>query len=272
MITIRKNGHGEWKHLHQLEWNTDYQNTFKCDGCKELGIGPRYRCDRCDYNLHKLCHEVVLQHSNSTTSTRIAHDHFPGDTFEFLPFPPHTPSGRFCDACGKRVCGFVYHCKEKGWDLHPCCSNLETKIHVDGTDFFLNLPLTAVGSSGAVSCRKNCLWCRKRSLKGTKEWVPGWSYVSSCGDYRVHVYCLTEILIEAWKKMEMIKKKKKGNTNNSDVGSSINLKELARKNSRSRGDHGFLWKAALFVRTLVGLIFGDPTVVFSTIFLDLLTR
>ncbi|KAI9096278.1 hypothetical protein K1719_025997 [Acacia pycnantha] len=28
---------------------------FKCDGCNEVGIGSRYKCSICDYDLHVHC-------------------------------------------------------------------------------------------------------------------------------------------------------------------------------------------------------------------------
>ncbi|KAK0592559.1 hypothetical protein LWI29_021255 [Acer saccharum] len=38
--------------------------------------------------------------------------------FKFLLRPPGQDE-RWCDGCGKPMRGFVYHCKEEGWDLHP---------------------------------------------------------------------------------------------------------------------------------------------------------
>ncbi|KAA8539452.1 hypothetical protein F0562_026144 [Nyssa sinensis] len=45
-------GHGYPKHQHELELQSD-NKRFTCDGCKEQGFGPRHRCERCDYDLHK---------------------------------------------------------------------------------------------------------------------------------------------------------------------------------------------------------------------------
>jgi hypothetical protein len=39
---------------HKLRFeHTDF--PFKCDGCKEIGIGSRYKCFICDYDLHTHC-------------------------------------------------------------------------------------------------------------------------------------------------------------------------------------------------------------------------
>nr|KYP66037.1 hypothetical protein KK1_012317 [Cajanus cajan] len=88
---------------------------FKCDGCKEAGIGSRYKCSRCDFDLHMQCGMV--------TSPTLFHPFYGKCTFHFMSSPPgDTP--RYCNACEKDVTGFVYHCKACGFDLHPCCAKL----------------------------------------------------------------------------------------------------------------------------------------------------
>jgi hypothetical protein len=87
---------------------------FKCDGCKEIGIGSRYNCNICDYDLHMHC---------SIPSPSLFHPFYPKCCFQFLSKPPGDIP-RYCNACEKSVTGFVYHCFSCGFDLHPCCAKL----------------------------------------------------------------------------------------------------------------------------------------------------
>lgn len=34
---------------------SNYQKPYRCDGCKEQGYGSRYRCELCNFDLHKEC-------------------------------------------------------------------------------------------------------------------------------------------------------------------------------------------------------------------------
>lgn len=97
---------------------------FKCDGCKEVGIGSRFKCSLCDYDLHKHC---ALPPPSST----IRHPFYPKCTFQFLSRPPGT-SPRYCNACERDVYGFIYHCFTCGFDLHPCCANLPHLLDAEG--------------------------------------------------------------------------------------------------------------------------------------------
>ncbi|XP_047326151.1 uncharacterized protein LOC124929804 [Impatiens glandulifera] len=166
---------------HQLNYKT---NSFICDGCQERGYGSHYRCEICNFDLHKECH---------LPSLTILHDHQAGrgggyNKFDFH----HHPSLHrlFCDACGRPIHGFFYHCKDRGQDLHPCCANLPQKIHLPDTDMFLISTIinnVAAGSSTCFHCKKTTLWENNHG-------VPGWSYVSHCGLHWCHVYCLMKIM------------------------------------------------------------------------------
>ncbi|KAL0356757.1 UNVERIFIED_CONTAM: hypothetical protein Scaly_1361400 [Sesamum calycinum] len=83
---------------------------FKCDGCKEAGIGSRYKCcgggyggggGACNFDLHTHC---------AIPSPSIVHPFYTKCSFQFLSRAPGQVA-RYCNACEKDVAGFVYHCK-----------------------------------------------------------------------------------------------------------------------------------------------------------------
>ncbi|KAG5143084.1 hypothetical protein JHK82_018779 [Glycine max] len=150
----------------------DYsESPFKCDGCKELGIGSRYKCSICDFDLHTHC---------SIPSPSLFHPFYPKCSFHFLSQPPGDTS-RYCNACEKPVKGFLYHCFSCGFDLHPCCAKLPTVLGSDehGVRLFLY--------------RKVSSACHRCGRKGS-----GWSYRSSCKRYNLHVACVREMVVESW--------------------------------------------------------------------------
>lgn len=142
---------------------------FKCDGCKEVGIGSRYKCSTCDYDLHTHC---------AIPSPSIAHPFYRKCSFQFL---AHTPGNipRYCNACEKDVSGFVYHCKLCGFDLHPCCAKLPMVLDDGEVKLFLY--------------RKVSASCHRCGRKGRS-----WSYRSSCKKYNLHVACVKEMLVDSW--------------------------------------------------------------------------
>ncbi|KAK6143495.1 hypothetical protein DH2020_023843 [Rehmannia glutinosa] len=104
---------------HKLKFHYT-EAPFKCDGCKEIGIGSSYKCGgaACDFDLHTHC---------AIPSASIAHPFYTKCSFQFLSRPPGGEA-RYCNACQKAVTGFVYHCKLCGFDLHPCCAKLPTVL------------------------------------------------------------------------------------------------------------------------------------------------
>uniref|UniRef100_A0A2N9ECX6 DC1 domain-containing protein n=1 Tax=Fagus sylvatica TaxID=28930 RepID=A0A2N9ECX6_FAGSY len=75
-------------------------------------------------------------------SPTIFHPYYPKCTFQFLPSPPgNTP--RYCNGCEKDVTGFVYHCYECGYDLHPCCAKLPTSLHDGEVNLYLHKKVSA---------------------------------------------------------------------------------------------------------------------------------
>ncbi|XP_038889225.1 uncharacterized protein LOC120079114 [Benincasa hispida] len=117
---------------HELELKK-YLKPYTCDGCKEIGFGPRYRCEKCDFDLHKAC--------SFPKNSPISHEFFPRSTFKFFKIPPracHDKCRRICDACTKPINGFMYHCKKRDLDLHPCCENLKINYQIEDVEFNLH--------------------------------------------------------------------------------------------------------------------------------------
>lgn len=154
------------QHILKLE-NT--QIPFKCDGCKEFGIGLEYSCQKCNFDLHTAC---------AMPSLTITHPFF--EKCEFL-FHYKPPEGKrwSCDACGNDVQGFVYHCNRRDYHLHPSCANLPRVLN-DGEQKLYRYPKL----SGPCHC-----------CGGTG---PGWSYRSECKSYNLHVSCVKKLLAESW--------------------------------------------------------------------------
>ncbi|KAJ0441431.1 putative kinase C-like, phorbol ester/diacylglycerol-binding protein [Helianthus annuus] len=142
---------------------------FKCDGCKEVGIGSNYKCTTCNYDLHVHC---------ALPSPSITHPFYTKCSFQFLSRPPG-PIARYCNACEKAVSGFVYHCKLCGFDLHPCCAKLPAMLDDGEVELYL---YRKVGSA-----------CHRCGRKGRS-----WSYRSKCKKYNLHVACVKEMLVESW--------------------------------------------------------------------------
>jgi hypothetical protein len=89
-----------------------------CSGCGELGFGSSYHCENfnCNYILHEECAYPDYSY--------VFHPFFEKSNFEFYNTPPGYRA-RYCDACGKDVLGYVYHCTSTNIDLHPCCLKLK---------------------------------------------------------------------------------------------------------------------------------------------------
>ncbi|XAR72849.1 hypothetical protein NMG60_11019627 [Bertholletia excelsa] len=122
---------------HKLKF--DYSELpFKCDGCREIGIGSRYRCSACDYDLHTHC---------ALPSPSFSHPFYTKCSFQ-------------------DVCGFLYHCRPCGFDLHPCCAKLPAVLDDGEIKLYLHRrPPAACGRCGRKgrgwsyrsACKKYCL-------------------------------------------------------------------------------------------------------------------
>lgn len=142
---------------------------FKCDGCKEIGMGSSYKCSICEYDLHMHC---------AIPGPSIYHPFYPKCSFIFMSRPPGIVP-RYCNACERGVTGFLYHCRSCGFDLHPCCAQLPTVLDAGEVNMFLY--------------RKVSGCCQRCGKKGRS-----WSYRSSDKKYSLHVACVKDMLIESW--------------------------------------------------------------------------
>ena len=170
---------------------------YLCDGCKEPGYGPRYRCDygggQSLDDLHTRC---------ALAGDPLVHPLFGyGKQFEFwflheAPSSPVHEGRRVCDACGEATRGFVYHCSEQDLDLHPCCAALPDRIILDGRAFDLHRRAS-----------RPCAFCPDN--EGRRRWF--WAYRCYVdGDaVDLHVACLKEMARRSWEA---------SNRNQDDVG------------------------------------------------------
>ncbi|KAK8662400.1 hypothetical protein V6N13_091978 [Hibiscus sabdariffa] len=181
-----------FSHGHKLELS--YSETpYQCDGCKELGLGSRYQCNKtkCDFHLHEKC---AMAEPSAT------HLFVKNTNFEFK---KKGKRGKVCKACGKDVQGFMY--KSKGTYLHPCCLNLPSTLNGGtnrGTSLRLNLEPKA---------STECLICRSKEIRKGK--LKGWAYVSSSGKQCYHVGCVNSMNIENWKMGYFNRLQSSGGTN-----------------------------------------------------------
>ncbi|XP_057505724.1 uncharacterized protein LOC130789018 [Actinidia eriantha] len=241
---------------HNLELKPK-NKLFTCNGCKEEGIGPRYRCDPCDYDFHKECK------SPKETTT---HQLFKGSTFKYLSKPGINI--RICDACGCEIKGCSYHCEAKNLDMHPCCSNLKGKLCNEGTDFILRNEV-----------KYRCLWCNKKKPDGIgKTRVPGWSYVSKEKRICCHVHCMWPMVFEVWKKGGFHSTNDDDDTLIDDDNltmalQKIDLKVMANSNGNGGGRRVEILKSiGIFLRAIIGILFGDPTVVLTSLLVELISK
>ncbi|KAL9418828.1 hypothetical protein AB3S75_036727 [Citrus x aurantiifolia] len=232
----------------------NHKTLSKCNGCKRPAFGLMYRCELCNFNLHIPCMFIDRKPTAK-------HEFFGNSTFKFLPKLPGICStkdcidcNKHCHACGRPADGFVYHCEEKGRNLHPCCFNLPRKLQIHCVEFEL--------SDKKLS--QKCIWCNSKRLQETASDRWGWSYVSKCKNYHCHAFCSTEMLrLEEWKSGEDNSKE------NSLVPSSLKLPVKSQlKRNKWRGNK-YLMIAKGFFQILVSIFIGDPTTFLASLILGL---
>lgn len=224
---------------------------FKCDGCKEIGIGSRYSCNICDYDLHMHC---------SIPSPSLFHPFYPKCCFQFLSKPPGDIP-RYCNACEKSVTGFVYHCFSCGFDLHPCCAKLP-------------MILDDHGEVKLYLYRKVSSSCQRCGQKGRS-----WSYRSSCKKYNLHVACVREMIVESWHQMYVGRSNGRTTTMATMVETGVplslknNLHTVHNGGGRSKGKvRKCAEMAGMAVQIVVSAVLGDPTVLIAGIMGSLISR
>ena len=247
--SMEKNGTCSEKHELILKNNCKKCefDEYTCDGCKVVGFGNRYRCDKCNYDLHRAC-----MRSTPTTTRKLL-----DSTFKFYDQLPrrHNKCKKDCAACGKKVEGFVYHCHKKDLVLHPCCCDLKNELEYDGMKFHLHKTES-----------DQCAMCNQKK---------GWSYVSECGQFSIHVYCAWEMLYELIRKQGkcLSKKMKKGKSISIDGLSLENLelpiqRQQLKRNSEMREKLLKVMKEIL--QTIVSILIGDPTTALASILVNLI--
>ncbi|KAL3814171.1 hypothetical protein ACJIZ3_015439 [Penstemon smallii] len=214
---------------------SDYTEApFKCDGCKEFGIGSHYKCSAaCNFDLHTHC---------AIPTPSITHPFYTKCSFQFLSRTPGQVA-RYCNACEKSVAGFVYHCQSCGFDLHPCCAKLPMLLLDDDAE--INLYLYSKVSSP----------CGRKGRS--------WSYRSSCKKYNIHVACVREMLVDSWH--EIYEKRSGGAGENTYTGGrEFNLKATLQThinhNKKGKGKAQKCCEmAGLALQFVVSAVLGDPT-------------
>ncbi|XP_030942502.1 uncharacterized protein LOC115967524 [Quercus lobata] len=225
--------------LHKLK--LEYTEIpFNCDGCKEAGIGLKYKCQQCEFDLHKAC-------AVAPPISIIHHPFYEKCEFQFHYNPPGA-ARRICDACRKDVLGFVYHCKRCGFDLHPCCANLPQVLNDGEYNLYLCLKLSSS--------------CHRCGGKGH-----GWSYRSHCKTYHLHVSCVKELLVENWQAMYLNVDKNKVREMQTRIPS---LKgTLKNYHGHGAGRGGKVSKCCQIaggaIRVIVSAILGDPTAIIAAV-------
>lgn len=224
-------------HPHTLHLRSE-ATPYACDGCQELGLHARYTCDEhCDFHLHKEC-------VRAANDPQITHAFFPECVFSFLENPQRPEL--ICDACGRDIKGYNYHCSDKGLDLHPCCAKLPFEM-VQGE---VKLKLHQQVSSRCYKC------CRK---KYRNEKNGSWSYVSAGGEIHLHVACVTDMLIENWERECLgreIRGKGKGKASDGTEMPKLHI-VLDKGNKKLSGKSATYMK--IVMASIIGAMFGDVT-------------
>ncbi|OIS96779.1 PREDICTED: uncharacterized protein LOC109234982 [Nicotiana attenuata] len=224
---------------------------FKCDGCKEVGIGSRYKCTTCDYDLHMHC---------AIPSASITHPFYKKCSFQFLSRPPGSVP-RYCNACEKDITGFLYHCNSCGFDLHPCCAKLPMVLDDGEVKLYLY--------------RKVSASCHRCGRKGRS-----WSYRSTCKKYNLHVACVKEMLVDSWHEIYF----GRANNNNTYNNSSNNCRKLENRipslkgtlQTHHRKSKGKVQKccemAGLALQFIISAVLGDPTTLIAGVVGSLMSK
>ncbi|XP_015946968.1 uncharacterized protein LOC107471937 [Arachis duranensis] len=234
---------GHPKHKLRFEYS---EFPFKCDGCKEIGIGSRYKCSICDYDLHMQC---------AMPSPTLFHPFYPKCSFQFLSRPPGDIP-RYCNACEKVVAGFLYHCVSCGFDLHPCCAKLPMLLEDDEVKLYLYKKVSSP--------------CHRCGQKGRS-----WSYRSKCKKYNLHVACVRDMIVESWHEIYIGQSKGRKMADTTGIPTIKNTLQAAHNNSsRSKGKkvRKCCEIAGMAVQAVVSAVLGDPTALIAGIAGSLMSR
>ncbi|XP_021835681.1 protein VACUOLELESS GAMETOPHYTES-like [Spinacia oleracea] len=216
-----------------------HMKTYNCNGCRMDGRGEGYMCDECDYTLHSQC----MYPSNKITPSFSRGD----DIFEFMKEPLSTSGQgiRYCDACGMRIKGFVYHCYKTGFDLHPCCASLGTHLEIDGQRLTLK----------KESSQNKCDLCNLDGVNKSGRIDFGWFYASKNKDYKYHVSCIMILAI-------------KHSISGGSALAKVESLPIVEKKRRGK-DGSKYWKVLKAIVTyVIAIVFGDPTAIVAKLIVE----
>nr|XP_009609510.1 uncharacterized protein LOC104103312 [Nicotiana tomentosiformis] len=124
MAPLRKNTIQHFTHPEHSLTEYDSNTGYLCDGCKIPGIGKRYRCHGCEFDLHEYC---------GTCPTILSSFMHPYHSLKLVVRKPqgNRQFDRICNVCCDSVEGLFYRCEICEFDVHPLCTQLpETLRHV----------------------------------------------------------------------------------------------------------------------------------------------
>ncbi|XP_047326065.1 uncharacterized protein LOC124929714 [Impatiens glandulifera] len=81
----------------------DASTPFWCDGCREIGVGIRFKCESCYYRLHEMCFYLQWKCKSFANPPTTTNANFPGKVFQFIPQHPGNSPGQVCSPCGRDV-------------------------------------------------------------------------------------------------------------------------------------------------------------------------
>lgn len=140
-----------------------------------MGIGHRYQCRECGFNLHLHC------------------GHCPTDLSSFM-HPQHRlqltlvqrsratfSNERACEVCGQTIGGLFYKCKRCQVYIHPLCSQLPQYVcYIDDAEHNLELQKPEQANGCCAVCGEQC-----RS----------WHYKCGSSAVSLHIECLMAPLV-----------------------------------------------------------------------------
>ena len=183
MNTIRITRITHSRHQHELRWKELYNSPYICDGCQDLGSGPRFSCPNsgCNFNVHGDCCSIMSQDVT-------IHPFLNGTNSRFV-FVQNSSIRRpiaICNACKEDMRGRSYYrCSNTQRHLHLSCARLPSVITKN-----INNQMSIIMTLKQLYQTK-CSYPECPSVNG------GWSYFSSDDRYSLHVRC--------WKHREMTK-------------------------------------------------------------------
>lgn len=174
MAPLPKNPINHFTHAHPLA-AADNDREFLCDGCKTVGIGKRFRCNGCDFDLHDYCGTCPR-----TLASHSMHRHPLTLVIRKVAADKNSLVDRICDVCRDPVEGLFYRCKECEFDVHPLCTQLPEKLnHALHKIHPLTLKISQTVGCCAV-CRRSC---------------GGWRYRCSACSFDMHLECVLKPVV-----------------------------------------------------------------------------